>query len=197
MRQRRITHDQILQLLFAAKNQTGGNGCFGIGRGLCAFGGKGGVGEASHHVRLTEAEYRLGALVAANGGRTRAGDSNAMTQSVTSSFVTVLATDAPLWPEQLRRLAEAAIYGLHENDLALSSDRQLVLAFSTGNVIENAFSDAFQLFEQKRFSDDALAPLFAAAEVTSRAALLNGLRAATAVTGRKGRTAKPVDVDQI
>ncbi|MGH7491863.1 MAG: P1 family peptidase [bacterium] len=194
LRQRRLTHDHILDTIHSAKNQAGGNGCVGIGRGLCAFGGKGGVGEASSIVHLEGADFVIGVFVAANGGESLNPNAGAVVKNVTPSFIIVLATDAPLLPEQLRRVAEAGLRGLDRFGLAEASDQQLALAFSTGNTIDNAFDNSYQLFKARRFSDDLLAPLCAAAADASPAALLNGLRAATTVTGRKGRTAHPVEI---
>ncbi len=193
LRRRRITHDNILQTIHSAKNQSAENGSVGIGRGLCAFGGKGGAGEASSMIDMNGANFTIGALVAANGGKTFH-DGESAAKNLTSSFVIILATDAPLLPEQLRGLAEAAVRGLDEVSLEFS-DRQLALAFSTSNTIDQAFSDSFQLFKEKRWADELLSPLFDAAAAVSRAALANGLRAATPVTGRKGRTAHPVKID--
>lgn len=190
LRQRRITQDDVLNMIHGAQSHAAGNGSLGIGRGLCAFGGKGGVGEAARLVTSNGADFIVGALVAANGGKAM----NAQTQrarNLTSSFVVIVATDAPLLPEQLRGLAEAAMRGCHEFEWD-PLDRQLALAFSTSNTIEGAFHDSFQLFKLKHWAEEFLSRLFAAAAAASRAALLNGLRAATAVTGRKGRTAHPV-----
>jgi D-aminopeptidase len=197
LRQRRITHDHVLQTILSAKNQSSGNGCVGIGRGLCAFGGKGGVGEAVRTVQLNGAEFIVGLLVAAHGGKFFNSPGSVRSKNTTPGFVVILATDAPLLPEQLRRLAEAAMRGLEGLGLTEFSDQQLALAFSTSNTMDNAFDDAFQLFKEQRFSDDLLAPLCSAAAETSRAALANGLRAATAVTGRKNRTVNPVEIDKL
>ncbi len=193
LRQRRITHDHILRTIHEAKNQSAGNGNIGIGRGLCAFGGKGGTGEASRLVTVNQTDFTLGAWLAANGGEPLGAASHAIARNLASCFILLLATDAPLLPEQLRHLAEAGMRGLDEFGLAESLDQQLALAFSTANTMDNAFSDALQLFREQHYADDLLAPLFIAAAETSRAALRNGLRAATAVTGRKGRTAPPLE----
>jgi D-aminopeptidase len=197
LRQRRLTHEDVLRTIHAAKNQPGGNGCVGIGRGLCAFGGKGGVGEASRLVHLNGTNFAIGVFVAATGGDSFNPNAGAVVKNVTASFVMVLATYAPLLPEQLRRLAEAGLRGLDNFGLAASADQQLALAFSTGNTIDNAFDDAFQLFKAKRSSDDLLPSLCAAAAEASRDALVNALRAATTVTGRRGHSASPVDVGKL
>ena len=197
LRERRITHDDVLHTIASAKNQPGGNGNVGIGRGLCAFAGKGGVGEASRIANVNGADFTIGALVAANGGEPSKPNASAIARNANPGFIIVLATDAPLLPEQLRRLDEAGMRGLDEFGLIETSSRQLALAFSTGNTIDRAFEDSFQIFKARRFSDDMLAPLFAAAAAASTAALINGLQAATTVKGRKGRSAHPVEISSL
>lgn len=190
-RQRRITHDEVLRTIHEAKDAPIACGSVGIGRGLCAFGGKGGVGEASRAANIANERYTVGVLLAANGGDARASDTTAA--SLAPSFVLVIATDAPLLPETLRQLAEAGMRGLDKFGLAENEAQQLALAFSTTNTIDNAFEEKFQLFKQQWLAQEQLAPLFRAAAEAAREALRRTLQSAEAVTGRKGRRLAPID----
>ncbi|NUO82600.1 P1 family peptidase [candidate division KSB1 bacterium] len=196
LRQRRIAHDDVLQVLHEAKSIPRHCGSVGIGRGLCAFGGKGGVGEASCLATVANERYTVGAVLVANGGRLR-NYATSTAFSLTPSLVLIIATDAPLLPESLRRLAETAMAGLSQFGLAESGAQQLALAFSTSNTIDHAFEDRFQLFHERWLSHEQLGPLFHAGAETSREALRRSLQHAEAVTGRKGRTLKPVDWQQL
>lgn len=190
-RQRRLTHDDVLRTIREATNTPLACGSVGIGRGLCAFGGKGGVGEASRAGNIANERYTIGALLAANGGRAVTNETDAV--SLAPSFVLIIATDAPLLPEALRQLAEAGMRGLDKFGLPEDDVQQLALAFSTTNTIDNAFEEKFQLFKQQWLAHEQLAPLFHAAVEAAREALRRALQNAEAVTGRKGRTLAPVD----
>jgi D-aminopeptidase len=192
LRQRKVTHDDVLRTIQQASDHAMGCGSVGIGRGLCAFGGKGGVGDASITVSVDEKEYVLGVFMAANGGVPARQENALSPASVTPCFVLVIATDAPLIPEQLRQLAEATLRGLDEIIRFDGRDQQLALAFSTSNTIDNAFAETFQLFKEHVIGDEQMEHVFAAAGGCCRAALRRALENAEKVTGRKGRQASPL-----
>lgn len=195
LRQRRVTHDEVLQTIKQASDSAVVCGSVGIGRSLCALGAKGGVGDASCSVKIGEREYTLGVLIAANGGTL---DQNpSQIASITPSVVLIVATDVPLMPEPLRQLAEAALRGLdpivHFDDGA----QQLALAFSTSNTIDGAFERRFQLFKARMPSMKMLAEIESAAGACSRAALRQALEKAETVIGRKGRQVAPLRHDEL
>lgn len=149
----------------------------GIGRGLGAFGLKGGVGTSSRRCE----DYVVGALVAAGGGSRLWADGYPLdlwtrlpTETRSGACAAVLATDAPLLPHQLDRLAGRAVLGLARAGLLDSATRQgAVLAFSTaGPVGEGVAMQAAALGEE------GLPALFGAAAETCEEAVLNALLAA-------------------
>jgi D-aminopeptidase len=194
LRQRRIEHDDILRTIYDAKNGAMPCGSAGIGLGLCAFGGKGGVGDASRVVQVDDHKYTVAVFIAANGGRNFTEDTPQPPSSLTPSFVNIIATDAPLLPQQLRLLAEHSARALNSQQMISPHDHQLVLAFSTGNTIDGAFEDQFRLFFQKWPSRDFLTLFFDAAAECTLAALKKALQNAVAVPGKKGRSVQPVDL---
>jgi D-aminopeptidase len=195
LRQRRVTHNEVQQTIEQANDGAVVCGSVGIGRGLCALGAKGGVGDASRSVKIGEQEYVLGVLIAANGGTLD--QTSSQTVSVAPSLVLIVATDIPLMPEQLRQLAEAALRGLdsvvHFND----GTQQLALAFSTSNTIDGAFERQFQLFKARMPSMEKLAEVGSVAGICSRAALHRALEKAETVIGRKGREVTPLRHDDL
>jgi len=195
-RQRRLDHDAILQLVLTAADAPPSCGSVGIGRGLCALGGKGGVGEASRLLRVGGDEAVVGALVAANGGRLRNGGTGPAVASLTPSTVAVIATTLPLLPVELSALAEACIRGLDEIIAFGADDRQLALAFSTGNAIENSFEEVFHLKAVRHHPRHQLQALFDAGAEAIRAAFERALAEAEPVTGRRGRYVAKVEVPQ-
>jgi D-aminopeptidase len=192
LRRRRVGHDEVLGAIEAARGGVPARGSVGIGRGLVAFGGKGGVGDFSLSARVGASEHVVGVLVAANGGGAREA-----ARSVAPGFVVIVATDAPLWPEELRSLAEGATRGF-DGARMRGADAHLALAFSTGNPIDGSLeAPPSRRHETRRVGDEGLAILIEAAASASRAALGRALSEANAVTGRKGRTLAPLPSEVI
>jgi D-aminopeptidase len=196
LRQRRVTHDDVLQTIKQASDSAAVCGSIGIGRGLCALGKKGGIGDASRIVKIGEQEYVLGVLLAANGGEKNDDQNNSYAVSVTPSLVLIIATDVPLLPEQLHQLAEAGVQGA-DDIMNVDAAQQLALAFSTGNTIDGAFERRFQLFKERVPAAARLPDVFAAASEGARAALRRALESTEAVTGRRGRQAAPLRHDEV
>jgi len=197
LRQRRVTHDEVLRTIKQANDSAVVCGSIGIGRGLCALGAKGGVGDASRLIKIGEKEYRLGVFIAANGGTGGRERNVIVPTSVTPSFVLVIATEAPLLPEQLRQLAEAALRGLEGMVNFHDTTQQLALAFSTSNTIDGAFEQRFQLFKERWYAPEQLSRVFAEAGICARAALQQAMEKAEAVTGRRGRLAAPLTHEEL
>lgn len=195
LRQRRATHDEVLQTIKQANDSAVVCGSIGIGRGLCALGAKGGVGDASCSVKIGEQEYSLGVLIAANGGTLNQLPSQ--TFSVTPGLVLIVATDIPLLPEQLRQLAETALRGLDTVVHLDDGTQQLALAFSTSNTIDGAFERRFQLFKARIPSMEKLAEVVSAAGACSRAALRRALEKAETVIGQKSREVTPLPRNEL
>ena len=191
LRQRRVAHDDVLGLIHSADSSAMPCGSVGVGRGLCAFGGKGGVGDAARLCEIEGRHYRVGVFIAVNGGRAIGRDA---TGSVTPSFITVVATDAPCLPPQLRQLAEASLRMLDLKHLLLPADQRLALAFSTTNTIDGAFQERFILFSEHWPAPQMIAVLQEAIIECSHAALRKALAQAQSVTGRRERTALLVDL---
>ncbi|MSR82456.1 MAG: hypothetical protein EXS58_05960 [Candidatus Latescibacteria bacterium] len=171
---------QLTAALKAAGSGQVQEGNVGIGRGLGAFGLKGGVGTASRRC----GDYTVGVLVAVGGGSRLWADGYALDlwaklprEIKPGACAAVLATDAPLLPHQLDRLAGRAALGLARAGLLDSATRQgAVLAFSTaGPVGEGVTAQAAALGEE------GLPPLFRAGAEAGEEAVLNGLLAAAPV----------------
>ncbi|MDR2254973.1 MAG: P1 family peptidase [Arthrobacter sp.] len=157
----RVTPEHAVQALDAARTGPVAEGSVGGGTGMNCYGFKGGTGTSSRVVPLGEASFTVAALVQANFGdrdeftvlgvplgsrseapcpleRTEwfAQELGAAHRSVpgAGSVIVVLATDAPLLPQQLAGLARRASLGLARTGTAgghFSGD--IFLAFSTAN----------------------------------------------------------------
>ncbi len=197
LRQRRVTHDDVLNMIKQAGDSAMICGSVGIGRGLCALGAKGGVGDAARVIKIGEKEYAFGVLIAVNGGATTPGENARQAVSNTPSVVAIIATDFPMLPEQLRQLAEAALRGLDGIVQWNEGTQQLALAFSTSDTIDGAFERRFQLFKERLPAPESLHEVLAMAGECSRAAVRRALKNAEAVVGRKGRRATPLTAEEL
>jgi D-aminopeptidase len=170
-------------------------GAVGAGRGMSCFGLKGGIGSSS---RVTAAGT-VGALVLANFGKlpqlTIAGDPVGRRLAAQlaqreagpeqGSIILLLATDAPLDPRQLRRLALRAGAGLARTGSVFGhGSGDIALAFSTAYTVPHLperTMPAVAMLHEQRLDD-----LFQAAADACEQAILHALWRAVPVTGRDG-----------
>jgi D-aminopeptidase len=194
-------------------------GAVGGGTGMICHEFKGGTGTAS---RVVEAGYTVGALVQANHGdrdhlmvdgvpvgrelpRTAIpsawDEEEAIARAGAGSIIVVLATDAPLLPHQLDRLAQRAGLGIARAGGAGShSSGDIFLAFSTGNAdrLRNyKLEGPSQAVEVTMLPDAGITALFWAAIEATEEAILNAMVAAPTLTGRDGITAHALPHDDL
>ncbi|MBI3694273.1 MAG: P1 family peptidase [Acidobacteria bacterium] len=173
-------------------------GNVGGGTGMICYGFKGGIGTASRKA----GDYTVGALVQCNCGlRTqlmvagvpvgretpegvlRSGDP-VLDRAEVGSIIIVVATDAPLLPHQLKRLARRATMGLaRTGSTSGNSSGDIFLAFSTANsdAANPAKTVALQMLP-----NNLMNPLFAATAEAVEEAILNAMVTAETMTGNNG-----------
>ena len=154
-------------------------GAVGAGTGMVCFGWKGGIGTASR----VAGDVVVGALVLANFGTREQlrvdgaalGDlGGGGPDAPAGSCIAVLATDAPLTPSQLERLARRAGLGLAR----------------TGSVAHHGSGEIFAAFAtatERTHPDTQLDRLFEGAVEATEEAVLNALWAGVDTDGREGR----------
>jgi L-aminopeptidase/D-esterase-like protein len=169
-----------------------------------AFGFKAGIGTASRAV----GEYTVGVLVQANYGKREqllvAGVpvGREITDLMPTegdrgdgSVIVVVATDAPLLPHQLRRLAKRAALGLaRTGSVAENTSGDLVLAFSTAH---RGLGERRNVVNVAMLPNDQMTPLFAATVQATEEAVVNALVAAETMTGINGRTVFALPHDRL
>jgi len=198
----------------ALDNAVGGvveEGNVGGGTGMICHEFKCGIGTSSRKVRVTEHEYLLGVLVQANYGvrdtltiagvpigrhlqqhRTK-GNSPAANES--GSIIIVVATDAPLLPHQLKRIARRAAMGLARNgSYAGNGSGDIFIAFSTAN-LDAVFNRT--LNTASFLGNDSLDTLFLATVEATEEAIVNALVAAQDMFGQDGHYAIALPHDQL
>ena len=178
-----------------ARRGTVEQGCVGAGTGMVAFDWKGGIGSSSRLV--PESDATVGVLVLANFGSAEDLRIDGMPVFPTigggldprppaGSCIAIVATDAPLQPAQLERLARRAGLGLaRTGSVAHHGSGEIFLAFSTA-ATERDERPPLRV-DRAAVPDRHLDPLFAATVAATEEAVLNALWAAVDTTGREGR----------
>ncbi|MBU0510918.1 MAG: P1 family peptidase, partial [Chloroflexi bacterium] len=163
---------------------------------------KGGTGTASQRLPKKSGGYTVGVLVQANFGRRyqltvmgipvgqhitedapfTSGENPFREQG---SLIVILATDAPLFPYQLKRVAKRATLGMaRTGSLGGNGSGDIFLAFSTAN--RGVAAPAGELGCVQILPNDHLDPIFAATVLATEEAILNAMLAAETMTGRDG-----------
>jgi D-aminopeptidase len=187
-------------------------GGVGGGTGMIAFGFKSGIGTSSRVVDIAGEQFTVGVIVQSNHS-SRAqlvvggvpvgqligpdvvplpGESFDREERSKNSLLVVLATDAPLLPHQLNRIARRATLGVAvTGGTAHVMSGEFALAFSTANAsaFGTVFDDAHITSSLSAVSEYGLIPLFDTAVEATAEAILNALVAAETMTGRDGNTA--------
>lgn len=191
-------------------------GNIGGGTGMMCLGFKGGTGTASRVVTINGKNYTLGVLVQSNFGRkknlTIAGvpvgqelkdtlnyEIKAAPQSKRQegdgSIIVILATDAPLLPHQLKRLAERVALGVGKvGGRGENSSGDIFLAFSTAN------PDAFNRNKSTQIEmipNDQCNPLYEATVQSVEEAIINAMVAADTMEGINGNKAYALPHDAV
>lgn len=188
-----VTPDDAFAALAAAASGHVEQGSVGAGRGMTAFGFKGGIGSASRRMHIAAKDFTLGALVLANFGRAgdlvlpngRRPDPGSVSHAEKGSVIVVLATDLPLGDRQLQRVARRAGAGLARLGAFWGhGSGDIILAFTTADQIAH---DA-PAFRSMTCIDDNLIDIpFRATVEATQEAVLNALCAAPRETGRTGK----------
>lgn len=164
-----------------------------------------GTGTSSRVVEIAGQRYTVGVLVQSNYGvRSElriagvpvgkflpATRPDAQDQG---SIIIVVATDAPLLSQQLKRLARRASLGLARNG-SYSGDGSgdLFLAFSTAN----PGVSQVRSFEVRTLANAQLNPLFLATVQGVEESIVNAMVAAETMTGVNGRTVPAIDTGEL
>jgi len=173
-------------------------GSVGGGTGMILYDFKGGNGSASRVVETRAGRFTLGTFVQANFGLRRelvvAGvpvgrmlTGGEVRSRPAGSIVAVAATDAPLLPHQVKRLARRVPLGLARTGaVSHNGSGDLFLAFSTAN----AEASSGDLRRAAFVPNQGMDPLFTAVVEAVEEAVIDALVANETMIGRDGITAR-------
>lgn len=191
-----VTVDDVFAALDGAAGGPIEEGSVGGGTGMICYGFKGGSGTASRQVAFAGETYTVGAFVQANFGAREQlviggapvgkalkdwrPDARGGTEA--GSVIAVLATDAPLLPHQLQRLARRVSLGIGRGGaISGHGSGDIFLAFSTANA--EALVASGVVAGAAFIPDAELNPFFAATIESIDEAVLNALVANETMTG--------------
>jgi L-aminopeptidase/D-esterase-like protein len=203
-----VKPDDVFRAIESARGGPVAEGAVGGGTGMVCYGFKGGDGTASRVLSKEDGGYTVGVLVQCNCGRrpqlTIAGvpvgkeipqgvpysefhdGKRGETEGDVGSIIIVVATDAPLLPTQLKRVAKRATMGLaRTGSTSGNGSGDIFIAFSTANPRADKAPGPNTILTM---SNERISPLFNATVEATEEAIVNALVAGQTMTGIDGHT---------
>lgn len=189
-----VTVDHVFEALNGASAGPVAEGNVGGGTGMIAYGFKGGTGTASRRIGINGRESMVAAMVQANHGQRdwltiggvpvgkllKEGDPGL---SERGSIIVVIATDLPLAPHQLQKLARRAAIGIGRNGtIGGNNSGDIFLAFSTANPHPMRHK-ADAVLTIAMVNDEILDPVYEAVVQSVEEAVVNAMIAAETTGG--------------
>ncbi len=201
-----VTPQHVANAIESAHGGPIEEGSVGGGTGMICYEFKGGMGTSSRVVKVKGRDYSVGVMVQANCGRRaqltirglNVGKEipGSVYPKETGSIIIVVATDAPLLPHQLKRLARRASLGLaRTGSVSGNGSGDLFLALSTANA--NAADSSAATRSVDAFSNDFMDPLFEATVQATEEAIVNALVDNHDMTGRDGHKVDALPHDKV
>lgn len=210
-------HVKEKHVLEAIENSSSGQiaeGNIGGGTGMMCLGFKGGTGTSSRVLKIKDSSYTVGALVQSNFGAKRNlsiagvpvgvalkdtlnsvfnGPPKSRRQEGDGSIIVIVATDVPLLPHQLKRIAQRIPLGIGiVGGRGSNGSGDIFLAFSTAN--EGAFNRD-NIASITSMPNDLLMPVFEATVQVVEEAIINAMIAAETMEGINGNTSYAIPHD--
>lgn len=181
-------------------------GNVGGGTGMVCFGFKGGIGTASRVLPAKAGGYTVGALVQCNCGRKadlrvagvpvgREIAGRGARDEDSGSIIIVVATDAPLLPHQLKRVARRVSMGLaRDGSVSGNGSGDIFIAFSTANpgAAKPTGIDAVS-----DLPNDRMDPVFAATVQAVEEAIVNAMVGAETMKGANDFVVRALPHDEL
>ncbi len=205
-----VKEEHVLESIENAKEDFE-EGAVGAGTGMKCLGYKGGIGSSSRKIKIKDEEYVIGALVLSNFGlkddfilnskdiktmlkenRNNINLNNTeyvMKDLEKGSIMIILATDAPLLPRQLKRVAKRSAVGIvRVGSYFGNGSGDIAIAFSTANKI-NHYEERVTN-EIKVINENYIDYFFRGAAEAVEEAVLNSLVSSDTTIGHKGNKAQ-------
>jgi D-aminopeptidase len=212
-----VKPEHVFSALDGARGGPVAEGNVGGGTGMRCYGFKCGTGTSSRQIDTRFGGYTVGVLVQANHGTRNllrvagvpvgqelpqsatagAGDVAAARDALgeAGSIIIVVATDAPLLPHQLKRIARRATLGLaRTGSVSSNGSGDIFIAFSTANA---GAADARDTAQVSMLSNERIGAVFEATVQATEEAIINALVAAETMTGVDGHRTEAISHDAL
>jgi D-aminopeptidase len=201
-----VKPEHVFHALDTAHGGAVEEGNVGGGTGMICNEFKGGIGTASRVLDAKSGGYTVGVLVQCNYGDRdqlriagvpvgREIPEQTVRKDDVGSIIIVVATDAPLIPTQLKRIARRASLGLgRDGSYSGDGSGDIFIAFSTANP---GAADHKGIHDLKMLPNDRLNPLFLAAVQATEEAVINAMVAAETMTGINDHTVIALPHDRL
>ena len=209
-----VKPEHVTQAIESAASGRVPEGNVGGGTGMICYEFKCGTGTASRKLPPQQGGYTVGVLVQANHGRrgelriagapvgqdlpvrpAPKGGALPPSSEEQGSIIIVVATDAPLLPHQLERVARRATMGLARTGATSGNGSgDIFLAFSTAN---DGVAAAAREVHVNMLSNNRISALFSATVEATEEAIINALIAAETMTGIDGRKVEAIPHDRV
>jgi len=210
-----VKKQHVFDALAGAASGRVPEGNVGGGTGMICYEFKGGIGTSSRKLQDKQGGYTVGVLVQCNCGSRNllriagvpVGKEIPLTPPEAASMgrpdgsedrgsiIIVVATDAPLLPHQLKRLAHRASLGLaRTGSISGNGSGDIFIAFSTANPRAASTSGIRQL---SMVPNDEMNPLFEATAQATEEAIVNALVAAETMTGADNHKVEALPHDRV
>src|SRR5882724_11489284 len=215
-----VKKEDVFRALDSARSGVVEEGGVGGGTGMMCYNFKGGIGTASRVLPKTAGGYTVGVLVQCNHGNRNQltiagvpvgkelqdtlpftidqqtfGLQSSPPREETGSIIVVLATDAPLLPGQLKRLAQRIPLGVNRTGgTGGNGSGDIFIAFSTAN------KKAFSTREDRQVTtipNEHINALFAATIQATEEAIINALFAGRTLVGINGNTVHAMPKEKV
>jgi len=210
IRGQHVTEQDVIAAIKSASSGSVAEGSVGAGTGTRALGYKGGIGTSSRLVAsATAGSYTVGVLVQSNFGRElvingvpfsrelHAQTSQETQGSEEGSCMIVIATDAPLSPRNLLRLAKRSFSGMARTTTVMTNGSgDYAIAFSTAYHIPNDNAQEL-IVRPAEIANDDMNPFFQAVEEATQEAIYNSIFMATTVAGYHGHTVPAIPLGAV
>ena len=207
-----VRPEHVVEAIESAETGPISEGNVGGGTGMVCYEFKCGIGTASRVVATADGEFTVGVLVQANYGRrdnltvagvpvgkeipaSKVADNATLMNDEMGSIIVVIASDAPLLPHQLKRVATRAGLGIARvGGMASNGSGDIFIAFSTANPRELRSGTDLSV---RLMGNENITPVFMGAALATEEAIVNALVAARTMTGFNGTTIEAIDHEEL
>jgi D-aminopeptidase len=210
IRNRHVKKEHVFEAIKNAKTGSVEEGCVGAGTGTSCLGFKGGIGTASRVLPQRRGGYTVGVLVQTNfGGNLTINGAPVgremnkfymnrdIPYDVDGSCMIVIATDAPVSPRNLKRMAKRVSHAMGRvGGTGSNGSGDYVISFSTYEKNRVKYFTRNRVKAIDDLQNDHMSPLFTAVIEATEEAILNSMFMAETVTGNNNRTLKAIPIEK-